>query len=853
MRTIVKYQKRISLLLILVMILQFITPNVCYALTSGPSQPEMKGFEPIGNSDMVDLFSGDFSYNIPLMDVGGYPVNLAYHSGASMDDEASWVGYGWNLNVGSVNRQLRGLPDDFNGTDKMQREMNVKDHITTGGKLSATLELLGFPMEKISKKVKKKKKLNLTLTVSVGVKNDNYRGIGMEIGVNPGLDLTEYAAGDKTNAPDTVTSNKNLASAGLTLSSMDGASLNINGSIIRKNLLEGENVHSYPFGFAYNSRSGLTSMTLGLFKDPSLKFGEKQTTLKLSNEGIGTSSISFAGETYTPTIDHQSKNQSFTFSLHVGPELWVALLGLGVTGFYSKQTTERTRTLPAYGFLHSEKGKQNSNDALMDFNREKDIPYMKQVKYLPIPVPTYDLFTATSQDGSGQYHAYQGSSGIFFDPKTETKSVSGSLGIEFGGGAYFDAGADIYVSDIVTKTKKWIDRNRFLTKGDFYEGNSATPLYESAYFKRVGEPVPYDQDYVNKVKGTLPVAVSLPSKISNVTQGAEPSDKLRTKTSPKGETTSLLKRDKREVRNTTFSYLTAKEAANHGLEKTIRDYHPDSVGFGNCSTGSIQNNFQRVGSYRKGNHISEITITGDDGKRSVYGIPVYNTYQEEVTFSTDTALRLRNRGITYYNGTDNSVNNHKGLERYYNRQITPAYAASYLLTGILSPDYVDKTGDGITDDDLGTAVKFNYTRLNSLYNWRTPYAFGQDSANYNEGFLSDNLDDKANYVYGQKETWYLHSIESKTMVAQFILEDRKDALGVIDSRGAVDTVHKLKALKEIRLFSKSDLIAHGNNPALTTPIKVVHFVYNYPICPGLPNSIGHTGKLTLEKVYFTFG
>src|SRR5260221_3040691 len=144
MKFLTKYQKKIALLLTMVMILQFITPNICYALTSGPSQPEMKGFEPIGSSDMVDLFSGDFSYNIPLMDVGGYPVNIAYHSGSGMDDEASWVGYGWGLNVGSVNRQLRGIPDDFNGTDLQKREMNMKDHITKGGRFSMTLDFFGI-------------------------------------------------------------------------------------------------------------------------------------------------------------------------------------------------------------------------------------------------------------------------------------------------------------------------------------------------------------------------------------------------------------------------------------------------------------------------------------------------------------------------------------------------------------------------------------------------------------------------------------------------------------------------------------------------------------------------------------
>ncbi|WP_315820237.1 hypothetical protein [Paraflavitalea speifideaquila] len=162
---------------------------------------------------------------------------------------------------------------------------------------------------------------------------------------------------------------------------------------------------------------------------------------------------------------------------------------------------------------------------------------------------------------------------------------------------------------------------------------------------------------------------------------------------------------------------------------------------------------------------------------------------------------------------------------------------------------MDRTGNGISDDDLGTATKFNYSKLPYEYQWRTPY----DSANYNEGFLSDNRDDKANYVYGRKEVWYLHSVESKTMVAHFIVEDRADGLGVAGPAGGKDTSAKLKRLKEIRLYSKSDLKLHGNNPALTIPIKVAHFEYDYSVCSGLPNTIGNQGKLTLRKVYFTFG
>lgn len=74
------------------MLVESVIPSFSYALSGGPSQPEVEGFTPVGTTDMVDLFTGDFNYNIPLMDVDGYPINLGYQSGVNMDQEASWVG-----------------------------------------------------------------------------------------------------------------------------------------------------------------------------------------------------------------------------------------------------------------------------------------------------------------------------------------------------------------------------------------------------------------------------------------------------------------------------------------------------------------------------------------------------------------------------------------------------------------------------------------------------------------------------------------------------------------------------------------------------------------------------------------
>ena len=182
--------------------------------------------------------------------------------------------------------------------------------------------------------------------------------------------------------------------------------------------------------------------------------------------------------------------------------------------------------------------------------------------------------------------------------------------------------------------------------------------------------------------------------------------------------------------------------------------------------------------------------------------------------------------------------NYPGTNEYYFEQTQPGYASSFLLTGILSPDYVDLTGNGITDDDRGTAIKFNYTRTTDHFRWRTPY--GKESATLNRGLLADPDDDKGSIVYGEKELWYPHSIETKTKIAYFITEDRIDALGVLNVHGGKDESVRQKRLREIRLYSKSDL---------SKPIKVVKLAYKYQLCQNVPNFVGsgaENGKLMLD-------
>jgi hypothetical protein len=102
---------------------------LCFQLSAqGPNAPEASSFEPLDVTDVVNLVTGDFTYTIPTIEVpgpnGGYPLTLAYHAGIAMDQEASWVGLGWSLNPGAINRNVNGFPDDWDNINSYEYYWN---------------------------------------------------------------------------------------------------------------------------------------------------------------------------------------------------------------------------------------------------------------------------------------------------------------------------------------------------------------------------------------------------------------------------------------------------------------------------------------------------------------------------------------------------------------------------------------------------------------------------------------------------------------------------------------------------------------------------------------------------------
>jgi hypothetical protein len=821
------------------------TARTAKGFIGGPTQPEMQSFQSVNANNMVDLFTGDFAYNVPLLDVGGYPVNLHYSSGITMDQEASWVGLGWNINPGTINRNMRGLPDDFNGTENIVKTFSMKPNKTVGVTLGASAELLGKtmsqPVQDSNSVNSKPTRLGLTL----GVFHNNYNGWGTETGINAGINAGAAAKGP--------------LSGGLSLTNNSQSGLDISPSFsmtIHRETEKSKGLIS--IGTNYNSRTGVQGLQLTMqYRQQSLATRLQQTNRfanSLADVPIS-GNISFATPSFTPSIAIPFTSQQATFTLKVGSALWAYHPNFSVQGSFSRQfiaEKDQVQALPAYGYLYLQAA-AGRDRVLLDFNREKEVAYRGTSPHVAIPSYTHDIYSISGEGTGGMFRPYRGDIGMVYDPVMATKSKSGRASLDLGFGKDFQAGVDLNYVGASTQNNPWRRENVLARFVGFREQDS---LYEPVYFKNPGEKVTVDQDYQNKIGGDHLARVVLTPQAKQNSPVVIAAKSLALFSGAKQVGTVGLDADtykkQRDKRTQVISYLTAKEAAVFGLDRQIRNF-----GINQYPSPACQDNYQtiqRVGDVRQPHHLSEIAVLGSDGRRYVYGLPAYNLVQEDVSFAVNKEDGNPGTGlVTYWPGIDNSPANGKGKDNFFSRETVPAYAHSFLLSGIVSPNYVDITGDGITEDDNGDAVRFNYSRVyggQNAYQWRAP--FDENKAAYNEGLKTYSRDDRGHYTYGQKEVWYLNSIESKTMIATFVLDTdslRKDAHGVKGENGGLSTSHRLYRLKQVNLYTKADYFKNG--PALAKPIKSVHFEYNYELCNGTPNSTGG-GKLTLKKVWFSY-
>jgi hypothetical protein len=848
-----------------------------YALTSGPAQEEYASFEPIGTTDMVNLYTGDFTYNIPLLSVpgpnGGYPINLAYHSGVGMDQEASWVGLGWNVNVGAVNRGLRGLPDDFNG-DEVTHKQHIRESWTVGLNLfQRSLETLGF--EGMAE--------GSFASPTLQIYYNNYKGLGYRVRYSP-------------------TPTSGAVSLGVNLSYDPhegvgvGASLTINGKF-------GENV-SGSLGVSGNwtSRQGFQGVSLSgsaggsftqmieknHFYAPSNSVGD---ITKKNSFSRGAGGVTFNFNHGVPGVTMPMESNLFTTDLKLGfspnnfpifgqfqsnfPLNWSGMAS------YSKTRGDGVSTSRAYGYMNTENG-DRGND-LLDYS-PASINYTRKLPYISPSNITNDVFSITGQGISGVFRGYRSDIGVFSQKNITNLTPQGRVSIDVGvttplnivscGPVTYHLGFGS-IPNLIGIAKS--------TSGDWSGGKGVAndlnflnrPSHEEGkYFKDVGDrPAIFknktntDASMYDAWGGDDPARLEISGQ--SFTTGVE----VTGISAGDGANRVLLdvnkinfkKKTERSPRSRVIQTLTREETKKYGISKSYTYYD---------NTGELTNN--KYATYHKEDHISEVSILEPDGMRYIYGLPAYNIMQEDAAFSVakDAVAQVYSKSTTTMPAGeyDSPIGDWSKKPEFLDKKNLPSYAHSWMLTAAVSADYVDITGDGISSDDLGYWVDFRYKKTTDAYHWRAPY----EGASYMPGNNQD-FDDKGSYSAGKKELFYLKEIRTKTHIAIYEIEEREDALGVdpsLHNGGApigsnLTDADKMQLLRKIKLYTIDEYQKQLDDVNyMAEPLKTTHFVYkhddpstiNEELCKGVPN---HTtpnnkvtksrGKLTLHQVYFTFG
>lgn len=827
------------------LLFEIISPTIAMALTSGPAQEEFASFEPAATTDMVDLYTGDYNYNIPLLSIpgpnGGYPINLAYHSGVGMDQEASWVGLGWNINVGAISRNLRGLPDDFNG-DGIKKVQHIKKNTTTSfdvGSNSGYNEIVGFPMGSGG---------GGGGSGSLQVYHNSYKGIGMRYtyGVN---------TGGSPFGLDISTDSQSGVGIGLSFSA---------GTQI------GEGQAGVSAGLDFNSRQGLQSFNFG-------------ASYKMNDGGAGkSSSISFATVFGVPKATLPMSSTSVPFHLRLGSAnpLFQFSTQLGVSGsvFVSKVVNNGKETIPGQGYLNT----SAQTSVLRDFVRN-EIMYTKKIPHLPTSSFTYDLFQQTGQGTGSVFRPHLNTFGVLTTPARNNEDKIIGLGLELGIGASFDlhVGVDFDAGDGGNTSGPW---NRIKDDADWgsnlnsamnwYNSNTNRD-YERSYFKVLGEKTGkhLDDDQLASFGGDGARRIKITTDKRDVnwlnrhyvasddlvrTEGGSPT------TLDASKLTDQKSTQRRKRRATSIESLNGSQSAQYGFSKGLKYY--DRV-------AEIEKNKD----LKPGHHMSEISMLQTDGMRYVYGLPVYNNKQVDNVFAVAQSYDANPNPLqAFVNPPGSSGTSAGGIslggtyDEFVSKNELPAYAHSWLLTSVLSSDYLDVTSNGPTEDDFGYWVKFNYEKVHGTYRWRAPYA----EANYIDGYKTNPNDNKGSYLYGEKEIYVLKSIETKTHTAVFYTSSRKDTwqpaseLNGGVTGGSDEEGNTLRKLDNVKLYTKKELA--GLDPVAT---KIVNFEYSYDLCPNVPNNKGvdeivsvsdgeggrididlneKSGKLTLKKLYFTY-
>ena len=735
-----------SVFLTVVILAEFIVPISAYALTSGPTQPEFSSFEPVATSNMVDNFTGAFNYNLPVIEIPGphgssYPISLSYHSGATPEDEASWVGYGWNINPGAINRSVRGYPDDDLGV-KIDKYMNTGEDITASCSIRGGVEVTS---------------VKAGLGLSLSLRYNNHKGFAFGYGIDAnfaGAISVGYNVDDGTESFSFKIDPLKVLEVDKGGSKKGAGENSVLGIVAAE-------------GFKA-AQSAMVSYAMDVLNRPSYPIPMQEFTGKnvsFSTGGTGSFSIGTVG----PIGGH----------------------GGGSATYSSFQTMDKH--LSAYGYMYSgiaqtqrlcgDYGKDKSNRSVsMDYYKERYAPYEAHQKYMPIPFNNPDNYAVTGEGIGGVFRFHHREIG------TNLPEYSMSTKKELGLSQELTAGTQLGISPYINigqtelsvspgNDHLWADPSGD-TPPVYYAIIPPNPSDPNDKFKQYSTDAPYrnftipetkhpsslnvkDEGVFPRFMGDLGGSVVFDQDLGTLSSPTY--DKVRTPSQFDNTSMRIMNSSKRAGRSSNISYNTIGSMRAHPDfcytkdEDTRKYIFPQEPG--------LRTNDQN---YLPDNAIGEFAVYLPDGKCYVYGLPVL--------------ARKENRR--------NYLQNPYKFTGEYREA---PYATKYLLTQILTPDYIDVDGDGPSVKDLGGWIKFSYNKCsippttdpNRMVNedgtwakWKIP--FKNDTYYYERGKVIDNTDDRYSESRGEKQVYVLEKAETASHVAYFVT-NRTDAKYYITS------------------------------------------------------------------------
>ncbi|MFC6225877.1 hypothetical protein ACFP2F_21710 [Hymenobacter artigasi] len=725
--------------LLLESISSLVLPSVSWAMM-GPSQNEFTSYEAPGSTDMVNLSTGDFSFNVPVLDIPGpersFSLPLNYKAGIQLEQEATWVGLGWSLNPGAIARSVNGYADDADHDTNVSTYTKQVERGWTGGVPgiidlgwnsntghSGSVDLLGLAGYSWDKDGGNAEVMGLKMG-DAGISIDPVKMVSAiitvaSLGTTAGLSA---AADIGIQAASSVAIGVGMGAFGV------GRMGEVNGFMNQPTITTEH--HWFYDNYWVHFDNNSTEFAYG-----SLHFDDM-------SKAVSSQMANYNAAEYSD-IDPTKASNNWVASQRTPYERGPTINAPGAnTPTFKAKPFKTIRVCNDDGNETYETAADISQEI-----RKTDASYY-QASTRPISI-AHDNFNVMGEGVSGSIRPYRLEVGSIAYPKMGRNEC--------------DKHFKYMVTPFLDDYKVGFRYENSISNG--YDYHEYVPTSGSTHQP---EGIDFSEgDKNSSQRGTLTIVD--PRLVSDAGTRAD-----RTGSARKGLLNiSASSSTRRLVQGKHVEWYTNEEikamyvASVNGNGNGFLEFAQPTA-----TTGSTaSNNPFRQGLPSKG--IGAFAVTAEDGTTYHYSLPVYNhkTYSKSIEQSYNTATH-----------TDNSLTGSRGIATQKSDQET---ATSWLLTAITSSDYIDRNNSGTVDkDDWGGWVKFDYGKLTGQFKWRQPYVGGSypDDIPVVNNVPNSDIIASWNFSSGYRDSYYLNSISTRTHTALFVKSIRQDGRGAF-SRG----------------------------------------------------------------------